>query len=336
MSKLPSRTPLSEILRSPGKILSEVRDNYDDRFWWKRQYRIRFLRPLHKLIYSDDGVEVMAEDWDNLIVLDACRADVFEEVADIEEFSSYERKISQASNTTPWTYKNFTGKQFGDTVYVTATGVVSKGSPNAFHDLVEVWRDVHRDDINDVAIDQRTHHIRPEHTARRALETSERYPNKRLVTHFMPPHSPYFTKPELLFGDFSSGISTQEDMQSRSEPPRSVFEALEMEIVDRDEVEQAYRNHLELGLREANALAAELPGKTVITADHGELFGERARSPLKLYMHPSRLRCRELIMIPWAVIEDDERKDIVDDGARSTSGLNEENLYQHLRDLGYN
>jgi len=335
MSEIPSRTPLSEILRSPGKIISELQDNYDDRFWWKKQYRIRFLRPMHELLYSDDGISVMEEDWDNLIVLDACRADVFEGVADLEEFSSYERKISQASNTTPWTYKNFTGREFGDTVYVTATGVVSKGAPHAFHRLVEVWRDEERSDIESVPTDDRTQQVLPEHTVNRALETHEEYPNKRLITHFIPPHSPYFTTPELLFGEYSRGISTKDEADTRPDPPRSVFEALQIGIVDREEVKTAYREHFELGLRQAHRLASELPGKTVITADHGELFGERSRSPLQLYMHPSRLRCPKLITVPWAVCEYDERKEVVDEGAHSRSGVNEEDLYEHLRDLGY-
>lgn len=47
------------------------------------------------------AVRLMDEDQDNLIMLDACRYDLFEEFVDTDAFDSYRHVISIDSNTTP-------------------------------------------------------------------------------------------------------------------------------------------------------------------------------------------------------------------------------------------
>jgi hypothetical protein len=67
---------------------------------------------------SDGGVSIMDQNWDNLIILDACRYDIFKKICDIEGDLRCVR--SMGSNSWEWVRKNLAGKQFYDTVYESA------------------------------------------------------------------------------------------------------------------------------------------------------------------------------------------------------------------------
>ena len=75
----------------------------------------------------------MEEDWDTFIVLDACRADFFEEVADFSWFDSYTSRVSLGSHSSEWTRKNFAEREFPDTVYVSANPHTSLIVGGNFH-----------------------------------------------------------------------------------------------------------------------------------------------------------------------------------------------------------
>jgi len=93
--------------------------------------------------------------------------------------------------------------------------------------------------------------------------------------------------------------------------------------------------NLEYVMDYAWPLAQDLDGRTVFTADHGEMFGEwRLASPIRVYSHPNELRYAELVTVPWAV-HDDERLTVRDDGTSSRADLSDEEIDQRLRDLGY-
>jgi hypothetical protein len=77
-------------------------------------------------------------------------------------------------------------------------------------------------------------------------------------------------------------------------------------------------------------------GRTVITSDHGNLVGERAWPvPVRLYGHPEGIRHPALVKVPWAVIEGDGRRAVVDEGVHAVTGEADEVVEQRLRDLGY-
>ncbi len=52
----------------------------------------------------------MKEDWDNLVILDACRHDAFEDLNEIK--GDLEKKASKASMTVEWLEKNLKEKVF--------------------------------------------------------------------------------------------------------------------------------------------------------------------------------------------------------------------------------
>lgn len=51
---------------------------------------VRLIGKIHELVHDPykDGTKVMNEDWDNLIVVDAARYDLFEETIDTDIFTT--------------------------------------------------------------------------------------------------------------------------------------------------------------------------------------------------------------------------------------------------------
>ena len=66
------------------------------------------------------------------------------------------------------------------------------------------------------------------------------------------------------------------------------------------EVLKAYMLNLFFALYYVEKLVKILPGKIIITSDHGEAFGEPLSRifPLKVYGHPSRIRTPSLVQVP--------------------------------------
>lgn len=66
--------------------------------------------------------------------------------------------------------------------------------------------------------------------------------------------------------------------------------------IPKDEIIEAYEENLEIVLQHAEELAENLDGKTVITADHGELLGEKG-----LFSHPNKFEAKKLRKVPWDI-----------------------------------
>ena len=305
---------------------TEIYENYDRSNWWRNRITDRIIAPAHQRFGSSDGaVHVIDEDWDTLIILDACRLDLFENTIDLDQFDEYRHQISLGSRTDEWTYKNFEGGRFGDTVYVTGSPVTSNIISNEFHDLIEVWKQ---------GFDEEKGAILPSAVADAAREARQKYPDKRLIVHFIQPHVPFVNSTEVNFRDWWTPFNDFEDVDA--EPPRSVWPALGMGLVEYDEVWDAYAENLRYGFEEAIALAREQSGRTVITSDHGNMMGERTwPAPIKIYAHPRGLRTAPLVEVPWAVIENGDRPTIVDDGITSVSDTESDEMKRKLAALGY-
>lgn len=292
-------------------VTDEIANNYDDEFWWRNRILHRIVGPIQGLIYGTNGIDVMAQDWDNLIILDACRADYFKEVADLSAFDEYRVVISKASATPEFVAKTFADREFGDTVYVNSNPHISRDAPGSFHERYDLWTD---------AFDEEYNTVMPETSKEWGLKAAEEHPDKRLIVHYNQPHGPYIG-PDRIEWDY--------------EKARGSGEALKKGLVTETDFRAAYRANLELALPTAVDLALEVTGRTVITADHGELFGKRQFPiPIRAYAHPPGLRDPDLVRVPWAVIDDGERKEIVDE-ATSIIRAEADDVEERLKDLGY-
>lgn len=134
----------------------------------------------------------------------------------------------------------------------------------------------------------------------------------------MQPHAPYFTA----------------DGEERFRWPSE-----DRNDCDPGVLRDAYASNLQLVLSEAARLLDQLVGKTVITSDHGELLGERLLPcPLRQYQHPGGIYVEELVKVPWLIVDNDERKEIVDEDAPATWNYVDANMNEvekQLKALGY-
>lgn len=313
-----------------GYAVSEIAEHWREPYWWRLRFASRVAGPVLGSFHGNEGVDFMERDWDNLFILDACRADLFEEVVDPSQFDVYESIHSLGCSSPEWMSKTFGGKKFPDTVYVTANPWISKIAPDSFHDIVNLWTqeyDVTEGDLKeageleDAGFDDATT-IHPDTLSNVARSVQEKYPNKRLIVHYFQPHAPVVgnadgtrretVRPELHPGD---------DLKAGN--------------VTREEVWDGYKDNLMYAFHYANELAEDLGGRSVFTADHGELFGEWLWPfPMRGFAHPDGVRHPKLTEVPWAVKDVGSRRRIVD-GEVTHHGADEDEVDQRLRDLGY-
>jgi len=289
-----------------------------------------FLREANRLYhrrgytrsYNTGGVDIFAEDWDTLIILDACRYDTFAEQSSLP--GELQSRVSRGSNTVEFLTGNFRERSLLDTVYVTANPQLyahrQRLTPD-LHATVEVWQGEDWDDDY--------HTVMPETMADRTLAAADQYPHKRLVAHFVQPHYPFLAENPVF--DPEQAFDTPEDVSSWQQV---MIGALS---VDPDAVWDAYRETLDRALPAVERLLSALAGKTVVTADHGNMIGERARPiPVREWGHPQGLYTEELVRVPWLVHDGETRKDIVSEENAATERQESSDVVeQRLAELGY-
>jgi bisphosphoglycerate-independent phosphoglycerate mutase (AlkP superfamily) len=104
-----------------------------------------------------------------------------------------------------------------------------------------------------------------------------------------------------------------------------------------DAVWEAYVENLEVVLEEVDKLLDDLGGKTVVTADHGNLVGERL-SPIptrRKYGHPYGVHTEELLKVPWFVVDSDDRRNVSSDPPVDLESISDETVDERLDALGY-
>lgn len=241
------------------------------------------------------GKNVAEEDWDNLIVLDACRYDIFTEClhnADEEVKSAFDGELtsvkSQSCYTNQFLRRSFQDRDMTDTVYVTASPHLWKSLHGErakldldFHAIYHSW--------------EKSHH--PEVTTTDAKAIHEEYPNKKLIVHYMSPHWPFIGEVgEEAFGDDDSPM-WQEWTAARHHG-------------ETDTVRKAYYENMKIVLEHVADLIPALDGKTVVTSDHGQLLGETIWPiPINGYGHPE-IHQPELVRVPWMEWDSSDRREI--------------------------
>lgn len=265
--------------------------------------------------YFDEGVDIFAEDWDNLVILDACRAD---------EYSRYclsggdlEYRISRAGATDEFLTANFSNRDLHDTIYVSGNPwyVRLRDQLNSsVYKFINVRgkSETSKDDgINELTIG-------PGPITAAAKRTAKRYPNKRLIVHYIQPHTPYI------------GPTGQKEF----EVTRGMWNQVKESDVSDKTLRKAYRENLKIVLNDVEQLINELPGRSVVTADHGEYLGERSRPiPVKTYGHFAGLYTEPLVRIPWHVFASENRKSFISEEPEAQD--TDESVSEQLEALGY-
>lgn len=273
-------------------------------------------------------------DWNILIILDACRYDYFEEIYQKYLEGNLKKVNSLASTTNVWLKKIFECEDYDNTVYVSANPRVNgkrieavRGfiATDIFFKVVDVW---------DEGWNKKLDTVTPKIVGKATRMARAKYPNKRIISHFMQPHFPYLSLPGIgtgLSGPRSSVKKRQNEEEKMGEKVwkyisnlaiylfgserisyysnkvGGIFGSQSNELTNFELVVQkrgirglrkAYRKNLESALKEISKLAKRLPGKMVITSDHGELLGENGS-----YGHKPNCDHPILREVPWLEIE---------------------------------
>ena len=273
---------------------------------WRNRVLQKVIFPL--LFSTNKGERVLDHEWDNLIILDDCRFDAFSRAYHALKTEGTLREFtSRGTDTTSFLLENFSGSYHPDIVYVTANPRVNTLVPNNFFKVISVWSKGWNDEFNTVL---------PETMYQYALGASQRYPDKRLIIHFIQPHIPFVDLPDgawigaKIFPELSKSSQKRPQATSHSKVPFSVYlppwnsdwYLLELSLGNR-RIWELYQMNLARVLTYVARLLNELPGKSVVTADHGEAIGDRLHPllPLRVYGHPPGVRMKSLTQVPWFV-----------------------------------
>lgn len=304
---------------SPDQISRGLRRGFENPAFFGRELNRLYYRRLYRDEFNARGVDLFGEDWDNLLLLDACRYDDFAALHDLP--GTLESRVSRGSHTVEWLRGNFAGRELLDTVYVTASPQFHvKGVDTQFHAVDNVW--------DGDGWDEAAGTVRPETMVERALAAAERYPDKRLLVHFIQPHYPFIEDPELFGGSLTD--SETPDIWALLMHGDSDLTA--------EEVRAAYRRNLTAVLPAVRTLLEQLEGLTVVTADHGNMFGERATPvPVREWGHPPGIYTEQLVKVPWLTYANGRRTIVSErptEESAPADGVGAD-VEDRLRHLGY-
>ena len=289
---------LTTALSSPNMVLTEL-----NRLYYGR---------LHSRQYNDNGINMFDEEWDNLLILDACRFDAFENcLATSGLDGTLEHRQSRGSATREWVRGNFMNSQHRDTVYVDSNGYYARLQDDINAEVYKYIL-VENDEFDGIS-------VHPDAVTERAIEAADRYPNKRLLVHYLQPHHPFF-------GPAGDGIEYSGNFRN----------TVHDNGLDDDLLWEAYTENLDLVLESIQQFLAETDGKTVISSDHGELIGPVDSPTLtRYYGHPSELYIDPLVKVPWFVIDGNRRRIVAEQPEADQRSIDQEEVDEKLEKLGY-
>jgi len=264
------------------------------------------------------GTNIFEYDWDILIILDACRSDLFEEFAPKHESYDYFDEISSiwsvASMTPIWlrrTFHNAPEDMVKSTHYVTGAGQSERClNKEDFHQIDHVWKYAMSQDygqtksgaITDAAID--------------AIRNSEA---ERIVIHYPEPHAPFLH----CLGKYNS-------KSTETGRTQNVWEGLKERKFDKSEVWEDYGKNLLTVLDEVLTIIRNSEDAIVITSDHGNAIGEWG-----VYGHPARVPIKSIRKVPWIETKGTGKHIYEIKGKEEMSTGVESSLEEHLQALGY-
>jgi len=309
--------------------ISEIRKHGLDPYWMRQRFLTRVVSKYYDT-KRDTGTRIHEEDWDNLLILDACRYDLFEEaLVEYDLSGKLSKRHSLESGTPGFLAENFLEGTFHDIVYVTSNPYVNTDlEDDTFHDVVSVWKDGWDEDLQVVT---------PKTMYEYAIKAAEKYPDKRLIIHFVQPHAPFIGEKRL--GDRKMSAIREEALGDEINPKErkaTPFELLARGEISREQVWEAYLSNLRHALPYVDNLLHELRGLNVVTSDHGNAIGEFAKPfPLRVYGHPLGIKIPALTEVPWLEHQNGDRKEITEESPIVVDGDVDEETEKRLRMLGY-
>jgi len=272
----------------------------------------------------------LESEWDYCLVLDACRYDVFSEVYDEYLDGTLEKRRSTGSSTPEWAHRTLNGDldiaYFSSNPFINGLGIplneLKWGASCDYEwcatenlgEVIDVWQEGWDDDLGTVPPDSMTEAF---HEHSDAVERHD-----RTVIHYMQPHAPYLgrgtggklttiregiKKQGEADGDDSVlsavGDKVRPAVESVLEGSSLAMKAglmLELDTAEilsdgtRQTAMEYHEENLRIALESVTELLDDLDGKVVVTADHGEAFGEQG-----VWEHHIETHIPPLVEVPW-------------------------------------
>lgn len=273
-------------------LLSKIYINYRYRIFPKISH-IRGTTRLNQILQKAawKGLEkpereptnITQKDWKNLIIIDACRADTYKEV-----IGDTDTIISVGSSSSEFIKNSYSKEDFSDTICITANPYYSnlhferltgKKAEEVFHEIFRVY---------ETDWDEENNTVMPQKMVEKVKTAEKLWPEKRKIIHLMQPHYPFIENTVTGQG-FEGAKDKGTDLDKTN-----VWDKAMLGIIEHEEIIDAYEKNLEYVMPFVEEIADNLTGKTVLTADHGNLIGEKG-----LYGHPSGCKAKGLTEVPW-------------------------------------
>ncbi len=307
--------------------------------------------------------DVNEEEWNYLIILDACRYDIFKEVYSEFLCGNLNKRKSPGSSTTDWLEKSFTenydylyisGNPFinssGHSLSQVSTGYYSDWkATDHFSEIVDSWKLDWNNEYETVL---------PEDITKRAVRHLD--DKRKTIIHYMQPHRPYIKgdveieniglrrafekaaynqtlkekmKSEVLSAlyslwkrlDISTQFRIKRFLGKEAKTEKFILEG------GKEKILEYYRQNLREALRWIKKLLPYLDGKVIITADHGEAFGEDG-----IWWHEYRENSPILLEVPWFEVDMDKHKEGKEiEIKEEVNEERDEKIMEKLKKLGY-
>lgn len=257
----------------------------------------RLALVLRKLAYSEykpiseDQVEYIWDkkpDWKYVIIIDACRYDLYNEVRE----KNAESRFSEAPNTGDFVRKNFKDEDFKDTIYITGnpTGHKSLFEPQTGREAEDVFHSVYH--TYEYGWKKEVQTVPPEEVFSDFKTAEKLFPDKKKIIHFMQPHEPFIG---FDVDDYTIKGSSHPTINPGG---KRIFGMAEAGWVDSEKIWRGYKKNLEVVMEYVEKIAEETEEDVVVTSDHGNLFGENG-----FYGHEDYAKTSlPLRKVPWEIM----------------------------------
>lgn len=275
------------------------------------------------------GTNIYERDWDLLIVLDACRVDAMREVAGeysyIKEVDSIRSVGSTSFEWLPLTFQKRYKQQISETAYVSGNPYLTPVFENKDHppvsqpipfgptdyNVVDSDDFLFFDEVRKYGVDEEHNCVLPRTMTDRAVNVARSLDPNRLIVHYMQPHEPHIGEEHGL--------------------GQNVFVPLKKGEITRQEAWESYLENLRLVLDELEMLLSNVDAeKVIITADHGEAFGE-----FGFYAHQIGCPLPGVRKVPWIETTAIDDNTFTPEIELVNKQENTEELEEHLANLGY-
>ena len=250
---------------------------------------------------------IHGRNWGTLIVLDACRYDIFKHVI----FDYLDGSLIPVKSCGSWTLEWFINTwrdSYNDIIYVSANPLITKRTCSgklAFYEIKEVHRRFWNNRI--LSVHPLMVNLYVKSLLLKEKLRGEKY--KRKIIHYLQPHLPYlshtyilnrYRRLLLLYSEKYYYSRKCENIRDLLKLPRSndLFLLILLEYCGderrmRTLLRKMYIDNLKIVLKYVSDLVTKVEGNVIITSDHGELLGEYG-----MYFHPD-ISFPELRIVPW-------------------------------------